>query len=303
MFLDIVVDLIGCRVVHMGAELRDTRPQNIAVRIGSGAHRLRLQCLLRIGRRHLAGHHGIEILLQRQFIDQHDTLLHPNTLYGAAIRVVRSATPLHFHRNLVRKICTPISSALPDGHLVCPDSDLFPVNRDPYAFVIVTSRRRIFQKHPDLIRSCLLRHETCVHLSRLHNEIRIRTAYAQFRLLQRFQTPIQLINLHLIRDLINAVILYLQFLCRDTKQPSVDFFPALLCLHNPSVPESQIRHLFPLRRLIQRIPGKRRLKYGLMIKTIQRAVLVFHHPHTSQIMILRQNFHNGQKRTALHVDL
>ncbi len=68
-FLNIVVDLIGCRVVHMRAKLRDARPQNIAVRIGSGAHCLRLQRLLRIGRRHLAGHHGIEIFLQRQFID------------------------------------------------------------------------------------------------------------------------------------------------------------------------------------------------------------------------------------------
>ena len=82
----------------------------------------------------------------------------------------------------------------------------------------------------------------------------------------------------------------------------MNFLPALLCLHNTPAAKSQICNLFPFGRILVGIPGKRRPECGLTIKTVQRTVFVLHHPHTSQIVILRHDLHNRKQRISFDID-
>ena len=65
----------------MGTVLWIACPQHMSVGIGSGTDCLGFQCFQRIGGRHLAGHHAVEIFLQGQFIHHCDSLWCPQQLY------------------------------------------------------------------------------------------------------------------------------------------------------------------------------------------------------------------------------
>ncbi len=69
--VNMIVDLIRDAVIHMCLILRICIFPHLPYRIRPCTDRLRLQSLLRIGGRHLAGHHPAQIFLQRHLIDDH----------------------------------------------------------------------------------------------------------------------------------------------------------------------------------------------------------------------------------------
>ena len=132
-FCDIIVDLIGSAVVHMGAVPGIARPQHMSVGIGSGTDSLCFQGFQRVGCRHLTWHYTVEIFFQRKLIYHCNSVCGPQQLYMPSVRRC-SLTSIHIDQPYpagqhCRYYTDPFSHEIiavcVNGHLVSPGKQFF----------------------------------------------------------------------------------------------------------------------------------------------------------------------------------
>ena len=159
---------------------------DLLVSIASGTHRLGFQCFLRIGGRHLAGHHPAQIGFQSQLIHQQQPFLPAVDLQRAPVRRTALAASDGLHRLSALLVHRHQTDALAHVQIFRQKRDLLPrraeglafpgdhihvrIRHDPDLAVIQPRVIGCLQRHPDggQIRLCL--HKAGAHLSVRHHE-------------------------------------------------------------------------------------------------------------------------------------